>query len=104
MKTGTEYNWTAEVVKVVVCRGYTAAVLATEAAAEHEDSLGLAAFRCILLCTTTIWEGRRVTLHKSPWLTLMEKAPGGDGISWVTVAEREFVLFCLQEPLELMES
>lgn len=80
-----------EVVKVVFCRGYTAAVLATEPAAEHEDSLGFAAFRCVLLCTPRIWKGHGMTLHKSLWRTLMENASGVDGFCLLTVAESRWL-------------
>lgn len=80
-----------EVVKVVFCRGHTAAVLAAEPAAEHEDSLGFAAFRCVLLCTPRIWKGHGMTLHKSLWRTLMENASGVDGFCLLTVAESRWL-------------
>lgn len=88
-----------EVVKVVFCRGYTAAVLATEPAAEHEDSLGFAAFRCVLLCTPRIWKGHGMTLHKSLWRTLMENASGVDGFCLLTVVESRWLsCFACESP------
>lgn len=60
---------------------------------KHEDSLGLAAFRCVLLCTTRIGEGHRMMCGKWWWLTLVEGASGVKGCH----GEQG-------EPLELMGS